>query len=119
MPIKNALASVAVADLSSCIAWYEKLFERKADSRPMAEVAEWKFPGGGWLQVYQSSGDRVGKGSVTLAVSSLSEQIAAMKELGIEAGAPMDGEKVKVVMLKDPDGNSIAFAEALERSMAQ
>jgi len=40
MTIKNALASVAVKDLSSSVPWYEKLFGRAADSTPMAEVAE-------------------------------------------------------------------------------
>jgi hypothetical protein len=53
MRIKNVLASVAVRNLSQSSQWYEKLFGRPADSRPMAEVAEWKFEGGGWLQVYQ------------------------------------------------------------------
>lgn len=44
MPIVNAIASVAVKDLTAAVIWYEALFERAADSRPMAEVAEWKFP---------------------------------------------------------------------------
>jgi len=43
MPIKNALASLAVKDMDSAVQWYEKLFGRPADSRPMPEVAEWKF----------------------------------------------------------------------------
>jgi hypothetical protein len=42
MPINNALASVAVADLQSAAQWYEGLFGRPADSGPMSEVAEWK-----------------------------------------------------------------------------
>jgi len=118
MVIKNALASVAVKDLSSSVKWYEKLFGRAADSTPMSEVAEWKFERGGWLQVYQSK-ERVGSGSVTLAVSSLEEQIAALGKLGIDPGPPMDAKKVKIAMIKDPDGNSIAFAEAMDPGMAQ
>jgi predicted enzyme related to lactoylglutathione lyase len=117
MPISNALASVAVRNLQSTIQWYEKLFGRPADSRPMSEVAEWKFEGGGWLQVYQNR-DRAGTGSVTFAVSDLDEQIADLKKSGIEPGAPMKSPKVNVVMIKDPDGNSIAFAQALDRTMA-
>jgi predicted enzyme related to lactoylglutathione lyase len=46
MSIKNAIASLAVKDLSSAVQWYETLFGRPADSRPMAEVAEWKFERG-------------------------------------------------------------------------
>ena len=110
MSIRNALASVPVRDLHAALPWYEKLFGRPADSTPMPEVAEWKFDGGGWLQVYQLR-ERAGHGSVTLAVSDLEAQIADLRTSGIDAGAPMNSPKAKVVMIKDPDGNSIAFAE--------
>ena len=70
MKIENAIASVAVKDLRSAAVWYEKLFRRPADSKPMAEVAEWKFPRGGWLQVYQVP-ERAGAGSCTLAVDDI------------------------------------------------
>ena len=118
MSINNALASVAVRDLQTTVQWYAKLFGRPADSRPMAEVAEWKFERGGWLQVYQNEA-RAGTGSVTLAVSDLDAQIAELRKSGIEPGATMKSPKVNVVMIKDPDGNSIAFAQALDSTMAQ
>jgi hypothetical protein len=111
MPIINALASVAVADLKSSAKWYEKLFDRPADSTPMQEVAEWKFERGGWLQVYQNK-ERAGLGSVTLAITSLAEQVASLKRIGIDPGTQMTTETEKIVMIKDPDGNSIAFAES-------
>jgi predicted enzyme related to lactoylglutathione lyase len=118
MTIHNALASVAVKDIQSAARWYERLFGRPADSRPMSQVAEWKFTGGGWLQVYQSL-DRAGAGSVTLAVIDLDEQIAQLKKSGIEPGSIMSSPKVNTVMIKDPDGNSLAFAQALDSTMAQ
>jgi hypothetical protein len=37
----------------------------------------------------------------------------ALKQLSIDPGSPMKSAKEKVVMIKDPDGNSIAFVEAL------
>jgi predicted enzyme related to lactoylglutathione lyase len=118
MTIRNALASVAVKDLDAALSWYEKLFGRRADSRPMREVAEWRFERGGWLQVYQNS-ERPGTGSVTLSVDSLDEQIMALRKVGIDAGHQITSDKVKVVMIKDPDGNSLAFAEAIDPTMAQ
>lgn len=118
MPIRNAIASVAVKDLKSASQWYERLVGRPADSKPMPEVVEWKFERGGWLQLYQLP-ERAGRGSVTLAVSSLEQQISDLKKCGIDAGEPMRSAKVNVVMIKDPDGNSIAFAEAIDASMAQ
>jgi hypothetical protein len=110
MPIRNAMASLAVRDLDVSVPWYERLLGRPADS--------WKFERGGWLQVYQGA-DRAGAGSVTLSVSNLEEQMSAIRAAGIDPGEPIISEKVKVVMIKDPDGNSIAFAEALDPTIAQ
>ena len=70
MKIENAIASIAVKDLRSAAAWYERLFGRAPNSTPMPEVAEWKFPRGGWLQVYQLP-ERAGAGSCTLAVDDI------------------------------------------------
>jgi hypothetical protein len=51
MSIDNAIASLAVKDAAAATAWYAALFGRGADSTPMAQVAEWRLPRGGWLQV--------------------------------------------------------------------
>lgn len=118
MSIRNALASVAVKELTAATEWYERVIGHPPDSRPMAEVVEWKFAGGGWLQVYQLP-ERAGAGSVTLAVSSIAEQISQLDALGIDTRARSSGDKVKTVMISDPDGNHIAFAEAIDPSMAR
>jgi predicted enzyme related to lactoylglutathione lyase len=118
MAIENALASVAVKDLKAAIAWYAKVFGRPADSTPMPEVAEWKFDRGGWLQVYQLP-ERAGAGSFTLAVSDLDEEIGKLRKLGIDCSRMTSGSKVKTLMITDPDGNHIAFAQALDPRLAQ
>jgi predicted enzyme related to lactoylglutathione lyase len=117
MSIDNAIASVAVKDLKSAVAWYEALLGRSPDSTPMSEVAEWKFERGGWLQVYEAP-ERAGNGSFTLAVSNLDETIAKVEQLGIDAKDRNSGPQVKTLMIVDPDGNHIAFAEALDKTMA-
>jgi len=111
MPIQNALASVPVKDMISAVLWYEKLFGRPANSR-QKDLAEWRFEMGGALQVYPSA-ERAGTGAFTLAVSSLAEQVENLRRYGLDAGKQINGEKVKVVMIKDLDGNSIAFSEAV------
>ncbi|HEY0038266.1 MAG TPA: VOC family protein, partial [Longimicrobium sp.] len=116
--IENAIASVPVRNLAEAVAWYERVLGRPADSTPMPEVAEWKFSRGGWLQVYQGP-ERAGTGALTLSVSNLDDQLAEFAKLGIDPGTPMIGEKTRVVMIPDPDGNSIAFAEALDPTMAR
>ena len=115
---ENAIASVAVADLAAAAAWYQALFDRGADSTPMPHVAEWKFPRGGWLQVYELP-ERAGHGSVTLAVSDLDRVVAHVAKLGIDTGQTSAGSRVKTLMVTDPDGNHIAFAETLDRTMAR
>ncbi|HVS16969.1 MAG TPA: nuclear transport factor 2 family protein [Planctomycetota bacterium] len=112
MSIENALASVPVRDLSSAVPWYASLFGRPPDSGQESETVEWKFEKGGWLQVYQNA-ERAGSGSLSLVVSSLAEQVSTLAKWGLDAGRPMISEKLKVVMIKDPDDNSIAFAETI------
>jgi hypothetical protein len=116
--IKNALASVAVKDLSAAVEWYQGVLGKPPDSRPMPELAEWKFDGGGWLQVYQLPA-RAGSGSFTLSVSSIDHQVTRLSTLGIDTRQRSSGDKVKTLMIADPDGNHIAFAEAIDSNMAQ
>jgi predicted enzyme related to lactoylglutathione lyase len=118
MSIDNAIASLAVKDLASAVTWYEALLGRSADSTPMPEIAEWKFPRGGWLQVYQLP-ERAGSGSCTLAVSNIEEVVAHVEKLGIDASQRSSGAQVKTLMIADPDGNHIAFAQASDKTMAQ
>ena len=118
MSIKNALASVAVKDLNAAIEWYAQVLGKQPDSRPMPEVAEWKFERGGWLQVYQLP-ERAGVGSFTLAVSNIDEHVAQLTNLGIDTSQRSSRNKVKTLMIADPDGNHIAFAETIDTTMAR
>jgi catechol 2,3-dioxygenase-like lactoylglutathione lyase family enzyme len=118
MKIENAIASIAVKDLKATLAWYEKLFGRPADSTPMPEVGEWKFERGGWLQVYELA-ERAGAGSCTLAVNDIAGVAAYLQSLDIDTSEASSGAKVKTVMITDPDGNHLAFAEAIDPTMAR
>ena len=54
-----------------------------------------------------------------MAVSSLDAQMSTLRQCGIDPGEPMKSDKTKVVMIKDLEGNSIAFAEAMDAGMAR
>ena len=116
VPIKNVLASVAVKDLDSTVSWYERLFKR-SPSRPMPEVADWSFERGGGLQLYQLP-ERAGSRSFTLIATSVEEQIAQLDKLNIDTSQRTASDRVKTVMITDPDGNHIAFAEPIDSSLA-
>jgi predicted enzyme related to lactoylglutathione lyase len=118
MSITNALAGVAVRDLSAAVPWYERLFDRSADTRPMPEVAEWRFARGGWIQVFHDE-ERAGSSSVTLAVSDLDNLLDELEKKGVSVETTTSTKMVKTAILHDPDGNQIVLAEALSDRLAQ
>lgn len=86
--------------------------------RTMPEVEEWMFPRGGGLQVYQGA-ERAGHCSFTLAVSDIDAVARKLAALGVQPGARTSSERIKTLMVKDPDGNSIAIAQALDPALAR
>ena len=117
MAIINAIASVAVRDLDTAAAWYERILGRPADSRPIPELAEWKFQRGGWLQLYEQP-QRAGTGSVTLAIRNMENQVARLQKLGVDTRLRTSGPKSDTLMISDPDGNQIALTESRDPSRA-
>jgi catechol 2,3-dioxygenase-like lactoylglutathione lyase family enzyme len=117
MTIQNALASLAVRNLDVASAWYERVLG-SGGQRPMAEVAEWQLPGGGGLQLYVLP-ERAGRCLSTLVVRDLEAEVARLAKLGIDTGTRTANERVKTLMVKDPDGNSLALAEALDPSLVK
>src|SRR5262245_35045556 len=117
MTIVNALASVAVRDLGASSQWYERFLG--PGSRPMPEVSEWQFERGGGLQVYELP-ERAGQCSCTLIVSDIDEIASRLRESRIADDVePARNDRVDTVMIRDPDGNSIAFAMPKDASLAR
>jgi hypothetical protein len=117
MTITNALASLAVRDLEVSSQWYEMILG--PGSQPMPEVVEWQLERGGGLQVYALP-ERAGRGSCTLIVSDIDEIAAQLRTSGVAADAePVRNDRVDTVMIKDPDGNSIAFAMPKDSTLAR
>ncbi|RZI72723.1 MAG: VOC family protein [Pseudomonas sp.] len=116
MTIRNALASLAVKDIESARGWYEKLLGQQG-SMPMSEVVEWTFPGGGGLQVYALP-KHGGHCSCTLVVDDIQDIVRTLEALNIHALQRTSSDRVKTVMIADPDGNHIAFAQATDPSLA-
>ncbi len=117
MAIENVLASVAVKDVKAAAGWYTQLLGQPA-SMPMSELAEWTFPRGGGLQAYQAA-ERAGKGSCTMAVNDLEQQLRHLESMGVDTSDRSSDPRVKTVMITDPDGNHLAFAQALDPVLAR
>jgi len=117
MTVSNVLAGVAVKNLNASTQWYEWIFKRPADTRPMPEVAEWHFPEGGWLQVFRDE-KRAGSSSVTFAVQNLEDELQGLRVQGVTIGKTTDTDMVKTALLADPDGNQIVLAQAKASGIA-
>jgi predicted enzyme related to lactoylglutathione lyase len=116
MTITNALASLAVRDLEDASPFYEQILG--PGSHPMEEVVEWTLERGGGLQVYRGP-ERAGRGSCTLIVDDIDEIARRLNDSGIAANVePVRNDRVDTIMIKDPDGNSIAFAMPKDETLA-
>lgn len=110
MTITNALAGIAVDDINDAIDFYEHLFGRSPDARPMNDVAEWKLSGGGWVHV-ATDADRAGASTLTLVVDDLAEELGRLALHGLKPVAKSMGDFFKTAKFRDPDGNTITLSQ--------
>jgi predicted enzyme related to lactoylglutathione lyase len=112
MPVNRVLAGVAVADVATALPWYERLFGMPADALPMEGLAEWHVPSGGVVQLVAYR-ERAGRSLLTLELADLAQELAAMRERGLDAG-PLDdttSDKVLIASTTDPEGNAITLVQ--------
>lgn len=110
MTVKNVLAGVAVRDIEDGIRWYKMLLGREPDTRPMDGLGEWQFETGGWLQVNENR-QLAGRSSVTFVETDIDARLKQFRKAGIEPKSVMRGENINVVIITDPDGNQVVFAQ--------
>jgi len=109
MSIDHVLAVVPVADFGAAHAWYERLFGRPADNRPMEGLVEWRVTDSGWVQVTHDA-DRAGSTLLNFAVDDLGRHVADVSKRGLTPGAIETVSKgVQLSAIRDPDGNTITF----------
>lgn len=111
MAVKNALAGVAVSDLDRAVSWYRKILGRQPDKRPMENEVEYRFESGGWAQLFVDP-DRAGKSSITLVVDDIDQQVSLLRDAGLDAGEPDRSDYADTLIVHDPDGNQVVFAQA-------
>lgn len=109
MIIEHVLAVVPVSDIERADAWYEALFGRPADNRPMPSLVEWQVTGGGWVQVTVDA-DRAGSGLLNFAVDDLLAAKSELAERGLSSDEIQPVSKgVELLPTTDPDGNAITL----------
>ena len=110
MTITNALAGIAVDDITEASISTSGCSAALPDARPMNDVAEWKLPGGGWVQVHTDA-DRAGASTLTLIVDDLAEELGRLSLHGLKPVAKSMGDFFKTAKFRDPDGNQIIFSQ--------
>ena len=109
MPIEHVLAVVPVSDIERADTWYEALFGRPADNRPMPSLLEWQVTGAGWVQVTLDT-DRAGSGLLNLAVDDLAATREELATRGVDTAEIQPVNKgVELLAMSDPDGNTITL----------
>lgn len=109
MEFRHVLAVVAVSDLDRADHWYEALFGRPADNRPMPSLVEWQVTGGGWVQVHVDA-ELAGSALLNLAVDDLAAAKIELASRDVATGEIQPVNKgVELLPLADPDGNAITL----------
>lgn len=114
MEFENVLAGVAVKELDPAVAWYERLLGA-VGHKPMALVAEWKFPRGGGLQVFADPA-RAGHSSITLTFEEFDRQLDRLREEGVHVEQVQRGERIDLAFLRDPAGNRVVLARSKDKA---
>ena len=111
--ITHLIAGVPVRDLDASIDWYTRLFGRSADLRAGDEVL-WDVDEHATLFI-EPNPSAAGTGRITFVVEGMDAFLERVRDAGIEH-RPIEtyANGVRHVMVPDPDGNAIAFAETPE-----
>ncbi|MCF6525679.1 VOC family protein [Streptomyces sp. JJ36] len=107
----RVFAIAPVGEIDRSAAWYERLFGRPADRRPMPGLADWHLTETGWVQVFQAP-EQAGSTLLNLEVTDLDGALAELAGRGLTAGEVQSGaQNVRFAALHDPDGNRITLIE--------
>jgi glyoxylase I family protein len=109
--ITHVFASLPVSDIAAAREWYEQLLGRPPDLPVNENESAWQLAGDGWMYIIGDA-ERVGRGVLTLLVDDLDRTIGELRGRGIEVGdvEPVGSAGHRVVVV-DPDGNRVAFAQ--------
>ena len=113
MSVNDVFAGAPVADYQAALVWYLRFFGRPPDFFPNDNEAVWQLGEHAWIYVVGDAA-RAGHGLLTLLVDDVDQQLAELKERGIETGKidTIPGA-VRKLEVTDPDGNRITFGQPL------
>lgn len=112
MTFTRVSAEMIVSDHDAAVAWYERLFDRPPDERPMDGLAEWQLTDTGWVQVFADPA-RAGRSAMMLGVDDLDVHADALARNGLELARQTTARGQRLGSITDPDGNLVVLAERM------
>jgi predicted enzyme related to lactoylglutathione lyase len=110
MEATHVFTGLPVCDYDAALSWYGQLFERPPDRLPRPREAVWQLTGSSLVYVVEDRA-RAGRSLVTIAVSSLDDQLAKLAGRGIHVHMETLANGVRKAAVSDPDGNTISLFE--------
>ncbi|MEU8819492.1 VOC family protein [Actinoplanes sp. NPDC048796] len=108
MAATRLLAQMTVADFEAGVRWYTKLFGGSVDARPMEGLAEWHLAPAFGVQVWADA-ERAGRSTMVIDESDLDGLADRLRRAGIDHAGIQNATTSRVLVVTDPDGNSIVF----------
>jgi predicted enzyme related to lactoylglutathione lyase len=109
----NVLPSLQVESFNDTVDWYERLFARAPDRRPMDGCVEWQLASTGGLQVYRNP-DGAAPATVIIGLDDLAAEIEALRARGIHAESyDVPSGQFRLAQIQDPSGNTVILSQDL------
>jgi glyoxylase I family protein len=115
MSYVNVLPSLHVAEFDTVVDWYERLFGREPDRRPMESSAEWQLADSGGLQLFNNPAHPV-QSTVILGVDDLAVTLADIATRGINTRSYDVPSGFRLAELHDPAGNLIVMTQSVPQT---
>ena len=111
MRLVRIFAHLSCSKLEASEPWFESLFGRAPDARPMPGLSEWHQDESAGLQLFENAVD-AGRGTLTLIVDDLRAEHERLTAAGLDPGDVEPATSTSLVQLRDPDGNLVVLAQA-------
>jgi predicted enzyme related to lactoylglutathione lyase len=109
----NVLPSLQVESFDETVDWYERLFARPPDRRPMDGCVEWQLASTGGLQVFRNP-DGASPATIIIGLDDLAAEVEALGTRGIDVEPyEVPSGQFRLAQLKDPAGNAVILSQDL------
>jgi predicted enzyme related to lactoylglutathione lyase len=109
----NVLPSLQVSAFEATVEWYERLFGRPPDRRPMDGCVEWQLASSGGLQVFRNP-DQAGTATYIIGLDDIDAFSEDLEARGIHADLfDVPSGQFRLAQLQDPSGNTVVLSQEL------